>query len=65
MEFLLDPEDTIHSYEEQGKSSQSATTQYDQGMSALGRLDHVNQVEAIHGECGSVGQVTVSTATPS
>ncbi|CAM1292461.1 UBR7 (predicted) [Pycnogonum litorale] len=47
--FLLDPEDTVHAYEEQGKSSQTNSTQYDRGMSALKKMDRVKQVEAIHG----------------
>uniref|UniRef100_T1IMN0 Putative E3 ubiquitin-protein ligase UBR7 n=1 Tax=Strigamia maritima TaxID=126957 RepID=T1IMN0_STRMM len=46
--FLLDLQDTVHSYEEEGKAKRANASQYDQGMQALSTLDHVRQVEAIH-----------------
>lgn len=44
--FLLDNNDTISAYEERGKSKASKTS-YQQGMEALSRLDHVQQVDLI------------------
>lgn len=47
--FLLDDEDTVHSYEEQGKAKNDCQSRYDQGMQALSQMDRIRQVEAIHG----------------
>lgn len=46
MEFLLDPEDTVHHYEE--KSKKETGSQYESGMKALSEMDRTKQVEAIH-----------------
>lgn len=46
--FLLDDEDTVHSYEEQGKAKNDCQSRYDQGMQALSQMDRIRQVEAIH-----------------
>jgi len=45
LEFLLDPNDTVHSYEEQAQEDKG---QFEKGMEALSQLDRVKQVEAIH-----------------
>jgi len=45
LEFLLDPEDTVHHYEAKGKEEQGS--QYENGMKALSEMDRTQQVEAI------------------
>ena len=45
LEFLIDPEDTVHFYESQ--SSAESGTQYEAGMKALSSMDRIKQVEAI------------------
>ncbi|XP_050047116.1 putative E3 ubiquitin-protein ligase UBR7 [Dermacentor andersoni] len=47
--FLLDEEDTVHSYEEKGKAARAQAPAGDPLMSALGTLGRVQQIEAIHG----------------
>lgn len=47
VEFLLDLEDTIHSYEEKGKEKGPKKTMYENQLDALATLPHVNQVNAI------------------
>ncbi|GAB6021580.1 hypothetical protein CHUAL_004171 [Chamberlinius hualienensis] len=47
--FLLDSDDTVHFYEEQGKAKNCSRSTYDQGMQALSQLDRIKQVEAISG----------------
>ena len=44
--YLLDLNDTVQSYEENGKKKNKATD-YERGMQALSRLDRVQQVDAI------------------
>lgn len=46
--YLLDEDDTVHSYEERGKASNGTESQYAKGMTALQGLDRVKQMEAIH-----------------
>lgn len=46
--YLLDDEDTVQQYEEQGKAKHSGESQYDRGMQALSGLGRVQQVEAMH-----------------
>merc|ERR1712150_91539 len=46
-EQLLDPEDTVHYYENQAETNKSS--QYEDGMNALSKMDRTKQVEAIHG----------------
>ncbi|GFY70163.1 putative E3 ubiquitin-protein ligase UBR7 [Trichonephila inaurata madagascariensis] len=55
-EFLLNPDDTIQAYEEQGKG-RSKESQYDQGLSALGRLDRVRQMEAVRAYTNMKGEL--------
>ena len=45
---MLDPEDTVHYYESQAIHD-GGTSQYEEGMKALGSMDRVKQVEAIQG----------------
>jgi len=47
VEFLLDPDDPTHVYEE--KSSRDSPSTYDQGMDALSSLGRVQQMEMLHG----------------
>jgi len=47
LEYLLDPEDTVHYYENQAETNKSS--QYEDGMNALSKMDRTKQVEAIHG----------------
>jgi E3 ubiquitin-protein ligase UBR7 len=47
VEFLLDLEDTIHSYEEKGKEKGPKKTMYENQLDALATLPHVNQINAI------------------
>ncbi|KAF6038192.1 hypothetical protein EB796_003502 [Bugula neritina] len=50
IEFLLDPEDPNHVYEEANvENADGDGTSYEQGMSALSSLDRVQQVELIAG----------------
>ncbi|XP_022241102.1 putative E3 ubiquitin-protein ligase UBR7 [Limulus polyphemus] len=46
--FLLDEEDTVHFYEEHGRSCNDRESQYDKGLSVLQNMDRVRQVEAIY-----------------
>lgn len=55
-EFLLNLDDTIQAYEEQGKG-RSKESQYDQGLSALGRLDRVRQMEAVRAYTNMKGEL--------
>jgi len=59
VEFLLDPEDTVHFYESknkqegeeevgEGEASTSSTSSYEKGMQALTSMERTAQVEAIH-----------------
>jgi len=45
LKFLLDPSDTVHSYEAKARGNKG---QFEQGMEALSQMDRVKQVEAIH-----------------
>ncbi|KAJ9594325.1 hypothetical protein L9F63_014242 [Diploptera punctata] len=48
--FLMDEQDTVQAYEEQGKASGEngqPSSQYEQGLRALSSLDRIKQVEAI------------------
>ncbi|XP_002737027.2 putative E3 ubiquitin-protein ligase UBR7 [Saccoglossus kowalevskii] len=47
--FLTDLKDTVHQYEEHGKSKQTDGSQYEQGIRALSNMDRVQQVEVMHG----------------
>lgn len=50
IEFLLDDEDTVHSYEEMGKkNAKPKINDYEQGMAALSTLPRVSQIDAITG----------------
>lgn len=55
-EFLLDSSDTIQAYEERGKG-RSGQSQYDKGLSALGQLDRVKQMEAVRAYTSMKGQL--------
>lgn len=48
VEYLLDIEDTVHSYVEQGKKK-NTETMYERGMKALSTLDRTQQVNVITG----------------
>ena len=48
LDFLLDESDPVQVYEAKAPTQQSS--QYDQGMEALSRLNRVQQVEALHGK---------------
>lgn len=48
VEFLIDPEDTTHFYEEKGKGNEG-TSSYMASLEALGTLPRVNQIDAISG----------------
>ena len=48
LDFLLDESDPVQIYEAKAPTQQSS--QYDQGMEALSRLNRVQQVEALHGK---------------
>lgn len=53
LSFLLDDQDTVHAYEEQGKANGETgqpSSRYEQGLKALSSLDRIKQVEAIEGE---------------
>lgn len=53
LSFLMDEEDTVQAYEEQGKARGEGgqpSSRYEQGLKALSSLDRVKQVEAIEGE---------------
>ncbi|KAF8788958.1 putative E3 ubiquitin-protein ligase UBR7 [Argiope bruennichi] len=54
--FLLNPDDTIQAYEERGKGG-SKESQYDRGLSALGRLDRVKQMEAVRAYTNMKGEL--------
>lgn len=48
--FLMDEQDTVQAYEEQGKASGEngqPSSRYEQGLKALSSLDRIKQVEAI------------------
>ncbi|XP_078001255.1 putative E3 ubiquitin-protein ligase UBR7 [Glandiceps talaboti] len=47
--FLLDESDTVHHYEQKGKSKQVEGSQYEQGMRAFSGMNRVQQVEVLHG----------------
>ena len=50
--FLMDEQDTVQAYEEQGKASGEngqPASRYEQGLKALSSLDRIKQVEAIEG----------------
>lgn len=47
--YLIDETDTVSHYEAQGKANSTHLSQYEQGMSALGRMNRVAVVEALHG----------------
>ena len=47
VDFLLDPEDTVHYYER--KTETDKGSQYEEGMKALSEMDRTKQIEAIHG----------------
>lgn len=47
LDFLLDPEDTVHHYENKYETRKSS--QYEDGMNVLSKMDRTNQIEAIHG----------------
>ncbi|KAG5675370.1 hypothetical protein PVAND_005279 [Polypedilum vanderplanki] len=46
VQFLLDEEDTVHYYEQQGRNKPK-TTIYDSSLQALSNLPRVNQIDAI------------------
>jgi E3 ubiquitin-protein ligase UBR7 len=53
LSFLMDEQDTVQAYEEQGKASGEGgqqSSRYEQGLKALSSLDRIKQVEAIEGE---------------
>lgn len=50
LSFLLDEQDTVQAYEEQGKANGEGgqpSSRYEQGLKALSSLDRIKQVEAI------------------
>lgn len=52
LSFLMDDQDTVQAYEEQGKASGEngqPSSRYEQGLKALSSLDRIKQVEAIEG----------------
>ena len=55
MPFIVNEDDTIHSYETKGKTKAiSEGTSYDTAMKALGNMNRVQQVEALTGITGFV-----------
>lgn len=46
-EFLLDLDDTTHSYEEKGKQKGPQSSMYEEQLAALATLPRVNQIDAI------------------
>ncbi|CAO1338841.1 unnamed protein product [Diamesa serratosioi] len=46
VEYIIDPEDSVHSYEEKGKNN-SRPTEFENSMAALTTLPHANQIDAI------------------
>lgn len=49
MSFLLDESDTVLAYENKGKTNEQRQPGHDPLMSALDNLNHVQQLEIIHG----------------
>lgn len=49
VEFLTDVEDTVLHYQEKGLSRATSEQTHDRDMAALSNLDHVAQIEVIHG----------------
>ena len=47
LEFLLDAEDTVHHYE--SKADTEKSSQYEDGMKELSKMERTKQIEAIHG----------------
>mgnify|MGYP001271301495 CR=1 FL=1 len=47
LEFLLDAEDTVHHYESNADTEKSS--QYEDGMKELSKMERTKQIEAIHG----------------
>ena len=47
LEYLLDHEDTVHHYESKAVSEKSS--QYEDGMKELSKMERTKQIEAIHG----------------
>ena len=47
LEYLLDPEDTVHFYE--SKADNEKSSQYEDGMKELSKMERTKQIEAIHG----------------
>jgi E3 ubiquitin-protein ligase UBR7 len=48
VDYLIDTEDTVHYYEQQGKNKPKRTV-YDSSLLALSNLPHSNQIDAISG----------------
>lgn len=46
VEFIIDPEDSVHSYEEKGKNN-VRPTEFENSMAALTTLPRANQIDAI------------------
>lgn len=46
LEYIIDPEDSVHSYEEKGKNN-IRPTEFENSMAALTTLPHANQIDAI------------------
>lgn len=46
VEYIIDPEDSVHSYEEKGKNN-VRPTEFENSMAALTTLPHANQIDAL------------------
>jgi len=62
LSFLLDESDTVLAYENKGKNNEQRAPGHDPLMSALDQLNHVQQLEIIHGTplCTSTSSTTTS-----
>lgn len=50
MEFLLDVGDTVHAYEERGRSRDPGLSELELEQSALSQMNHVQKIEVLQGE---------------
>lgn len=52
LEFLLDVGDTVHAYEERGRSRDPGLSEQELEQSALSQMNHVQKIEVMQGQCG-------------
>ena len=50
VEFLLDVGDTVHAYEERGRSRDPGLSELELEQSALSQMNHVQKIEVLQGE---------------